>query len=75
MFVLLCPSRVDRLCGDTCPYVCPQTGLNKAQTNIALSQTMGFLNENMTWFFLCISDNCCQVCPKLWVFSRILGSS
>ena len=20
--------RVDRLCGDTCPYVCPQTGLN-----------------------------------------------
>ena len=39
--------RVDRLCGDTCPYVCPQ-----AQTNIALSQTMGFLNENMTWFFV-----------------------
>ena len=21
-------ARVDRLCGDTCPYVCPQTGLN-----------------------------------------------
>ena len=21
------------------------------QTNIALSQTMGFFNENMTWFF------------------------
>ena len=21
-------ARVDRLCGDTCPYVCPQSGLN-----------------------------------------------
>ena len=21
-------ARMDRLCGDTCPYVCPQTGLN-----------------------------------------------
>ena len=44
-------SRVDRLRGDTCPYVCPQTGLNQAQTNIALSQTMGFLNETMTRVF------------------------
>ena len=23
--------------------------------------------------FLCISDNCYQVCPYLWAFSRILG--
>ena len=44
-------TRVDRLSGDACPYVCPQTGLNQAQTNIALSQNMGFFNENMTWFF------------------------
>ena len=42
---------MDRLRRDTCPYVCPQTGLNKAQTNIALSQIMGFFNENMTWVF------------------------
>ena len=61
--------------GHMCLYVCPQTGLQEAQTNIALSQTMGFFNENMTWFFLCISDNCCQVCPKLWASSIILGSS
>ena len=34
----------DGLCGDTCSYVCPQ--LNEARTNIGLSSTMGFLNEN-----------------------------
>ena len=39
-------SRVDRLCGDTCSYVYPQTWLNEARTNIGLSPTMGFLNEN-----------------------------
>ena len=38
--------RVDRLCGDTCSYVCPQTWLEEARTNIGLSPTMGFLNEN-----------------------------
>ena len=39
-------SRVDRLCGDICSYVCPQTWLNEARTNVGLSPTMGFLNEN-----------------------------
>ena len=37
---------MDRLCGDTCSYVCPQTWLNEARTNIGLSPTMGFSNEN-----------------------------
>ena len=37
---------MDRLPGDTCSNVCPQTWLNKARTNIGLSLTMGFLNEN-----------------------------
>ena len=39
---------MDRLCGDTCSYVCPQTWLNEAEarTSIGLSPTMGFLNEN-----------------------------
>ena len=37
---------VDRLCGDTCSYVCHQTWLNESRTNIGLSPTMGFLNEN-----------------------------
>ena len=55
--------RVDRSRGNTCSYVCPQTWLKQAQTNIALSQTIGFLNENITWAFLCILDNCYQVCP------------
>ena len=35
-----------RLCRDTCFYVCPQTWLNEARTDIGLSPTMGFLNEN-----------------------------
>ena len=39
-------ARVDRLCGDTCSYVCPQTWLNETRTNIGRSPTMGFLNEN-----------------------------
>ena len=39
-------ARVDRLCGGTCSYVCPQTWLNEARANIGLSPTMGFLNEN-----------------------------
>ena len=38
--------RMDRLCGDTCSYVCQKTWLNEARTNIGLSPTMGFLNEN-----------------------------
>ena len=29
-----------------CSYVCPQTWLNEARTNIGLSPAMGFLNEN-----------------------------
>ena len=37
---------MDRLCGDTCSYVCPQTWLIEARTNIGLSPTMGFFNEN-----------------------------
>ena len=39
-------SRVDRLYGDTCSYICPQIWLNEARTNIGLSPAMGFLNEN-----------------------------
>ena len=31
---------------NSCSYVSPQTWLNKARTNIGLSPTMGFLNEN-----------------------------
>ena len=37
---------VDRLCGDTCSYVRPQIWLNEARTDIGLSLTTGFLNEN-----------------------------
>ena len=37
---------MDRLCGDKCSYVCPQTWLNKARTKIVLSASMGFLSEN-----------------------------
>ena len=35
-----------RLCRNTCSYVCPQTWFNEARTNIDLSPTMDFLNEN-----------------------------
>ena len=38
--------RVNRLCGDTYSYVCPQTWLNEARTNIGLFTTMFVLNEN-----------------------------
>ena len=31
---------------DTCSYVWPQTWLHEARTNIGLSPTVGFLNEN-----------------------------
>ena len=31
---------------DICSYACPQTWLNEARTNMNLSSTMGFLNEN-----------------------------
>ena len=44
--MVLSLARVDRLCGDTCSYVCPQTWLNEARTNIGLSPTVSFLNEN-----------------------------
>ena len=37
---------MDRLRRYTCSYVGSQTWLNDARTNIGLSQTMGFLNEN-----------------------------
>ena len=37
---------MDRLCGDTCSYVCYQIWLNEARANLGLSPTMGFLNEN-----------------------------
>ena len=37
---------MDRLCWDTCSYVCPETWLNDARANICLSKTMGFLDEN-----------------------------
>ena len=37
---------MDRLLGDTGSYVCSQTCLNEAKTNIGLSSTMGFLNES-----------------------------
>ena len=45
-YMYLSAPEVDRLCGDTCSYVCPQARLNEASTNICLSPTMGFLNEN-----------------------------
>ena len=32
---------------------------------------MGFSNENITWAFLCISDNCYQVCSQLWAFQEV----
>ena len=38
--------RVNRLCGDTRSYVCPQIWLNEARANIGLSPAKGFLNEN-----------------------------
>ena len=41
-------SRADRLRGDTCTHVCPQTWLNWARTDICLSQTMGFFHKNYT---------------------------
>ena len=36
----------------TCSHVCPQSLLNEARTNIGLSPTMGFLNEdsNLAYF-------------------------
>ena len=37
---------MDRLCGDTCSNVFPQTWLNEARTNIGLSPAVGFMNEN-----------------------------
>ena len=37
---------MDRSRGNTCSYVCPQTWLNEAMTNIGLFPTMGFLNKN-----------------------------
>ena len=39
---------MDRLCGDTCSYVCLQAWLDEARTNKGRSPTMGmgFLNEN-----------------------------
>ena len=45
---------MDRSCGDTCSYVCPQTWLNESRTNIGLSPTMGFCNENDSLAYLAI---------------------
>ena len=45
-YVYSCHARLDRLWGNTYFHVCPQTCLNEARTNIGLSLTMGFLNEN-----------------------------
>ena len=59
---------LERLCGDTCPYVCPQTWLNETRTNIGLSPTMGFLNENDSMADLQVWDNCGLVCLLLWAF-------
>ena len=39
-------ARVNRVCGDTCSYVCPQTWLNEARINTGLSPTIDFLDEN-----------------------------
>ena len=47
-------SRVDRVYGDTCSYVCRQTWLNEAGTNIGLSSTVGFLNENDSLVYFAI---------------------
>ena len=32
--------------GDTCSYVCSQTWLDEAKTNISLSPTISFFNKN-----------------------------
>ena len=47
---------MDRLRGDTCCYVCPQTWLSKARKNIGLSQTMGFLNGNDSLAYFAIFE-------------------
>ena len=47
---------VDRLCWDTCSYICPQTWLNEARANIGLSLTMGFLNENDSLAYFAILE-------------------
>ena len=52
-------------------YVCLQTWLNEARTNIGLSPTVGFLNENDSWLILQFLENCRQVCLLLWAFSRL----
>ena len=46
---------MDRLCGNTCSYVCPQTLLNEARTNIGLPPAVGFLNENDGLAYFAIS--------------------
>ena len=45
---------MDRLCGDTCSYVCPPTWLNEGRINIGLFPTMGFFNENDSLAYLAI---------------------
>ena len=35
-------------------YICPQTWLNEARTNISLSPTMSFFNENDSLAFFAI---------------------
>ena len=45
---------MERLCKDTCPYAYPQNSLNEARTNIGLSPTMGFLNENESLAYFAI---------------------
>ena len=42
--------RVDRLCGDTCSNVCPQTWLDKARTSIG--QPWAFLMKMTVWLVL-----------------------
>ena len=67
---------MDRLCGDTCSYVCPQTWLNEAKTNIGMSPTMGFLNENVSLAYFAILGELSSGLPfivgffKTYVFSH-----
>ena len=51
-----------------------QTWLNKVRTNIGLSPTICFLNENDSLAFLKVGKNCHHVYLLLWAFLRLLSS-
>ena len=52
-------------------FLCLSPNLpNKARTNMGLSPTMGFLNENDNLAYFAILGNCRQVCLLLWAFFK-----